>query len=186
MAQLIALLILIILGKWIWDTYGANKAHVKKRKPKTGEVIDISDAWIDMNNMPYKKRDYLLNGRELAFYQQITDILAGSHYCVLPKTRLVDLLTLAADAPNRQEYYLRAKERNVDLVICELPDLNPVLVILYDGKPEGKKKQLADRFTKKVCEAAELPYVTFNPSEMPKNSEILKILESKGIILSIQ
>jgi len=185
LGQIIVLIIFLVLAKIIWDSYKGNHINVKnKSKSKSGEVIDITDAWIDLNNMPYRKKEYLLVGRELAAYQNLIELLADTPYSVFPKIGLSDILSVPTETNNRQEYYHRIKERSVDYVICEGPELKPILLILLEGKPEGKKKQLVDRFTKKAAEAAQINYLNLNLSNLPGTEELLNALENKGLIIN--
>ncbi|MGI6412366.1 MAG: DUF2726 domain-containing protein [Syntrophomonadaceae bacterium] len=180
MAQLIVLLLLLVAGKLLWDSYNQQKT-VKKKKPATGKVIDISNAWIDKKDMPYRKREYLLSAKELGLYQALGDVLRESSYIVFPKVRLADLLILNPDAKNYQEHRAKIGEFSVDMTVLELPEMKPVLLVLSDSGTEGRKKQLADRFIKSAAEAAGLPCLGINTSKMPGHEEIQQMLLNSGI-----
>jgi len=108
-----------------------------KRRPGKGELIDLSNAFINLDNLPYRKRDYLLSGRDLALYKITYDCLKDSGYSVFPRIRMADVFNVAADADNRSEYLARIKERSVELLVCEGEELSPVLLIGSEG--QGKK-----------------------------------------------
>jgi len=186
MLQAIGVLLLIVLGKLAYD---AIKEQTDKSQPRgtttkkknSGKVIDLSDAWIDADNLPYKKRDYFLSARELAIWQSLNELLVGSAYIVFPKVRLADILHLAADAPNQQEYYHRVSERKIDFLICQAVDLRPEVIVMLEAITEGKKKNVVDRFTKKVTESAGIPLLTINPSDMPTNDNLHSMLSKSGL-----
>ena len=182
MAQLIAVIIATVLAKLLWDVY---KEQTNKRNPRSsqkgGEIIDLSNAWIDLEDMPYNQRNYLLTGKELALYNLLLDTLATQAYVVLPRVRLADFISVSPEARNRVEYANRIKERSADILICEASNLTPAAVVLFETETEGKKKQLADRFIRKVCEAADLPCLSLKTSTPPSLSELKTALRKSGL-----
>lgn len=184
MLQFLVAVIIIIGGKLIWDIINqqknVHKAHKRKGR-QNGEVIDLSNAWVDLNDMPYRRRDYLLTGRELAAYHTISDVLEGTNYTVFPKVRLAEILTLATGADNRSEYMNRIRERYVDFLVCEGDELKPVLVIICESPAEGKKKQLVDRFTRHATEAAGLAYISLDVSNFSSKEDFIRRLQKAGL-----
>jgi len=178
--QFITLIIISFVLKLLWDIYQQQK-YKRKNNTKHGDVIDLSDAWVDLDNMPYQKREQMLTGRELSLYQILTEILSNNNYNIYPKVRLADILTISSQADNRLQYLSRIKERNVDFLICELPELRPVLIILVEGQMKGKKKRALDRFTKKAVEAAGLPCLKVNLNTLPSVNELSKKMRSSGL-----
>lgn len=176
MAQVLALLIIAIFAKFAWDAYQEYQAKNKK----DSKVIDLSNAWVDVNEMPYRKRDYILNARELAAFRLISETL-GNRYVVFPKVRLADLLSLPADASRRQEYIERVKDRRVDFVICDYESLEPLLVVASTSTNDNKKKIVADRFTLRALEAAGLAYITLDLSNLPDSSDLQLNLRQAGL-----
>ena len=102
-------------------------------------------------------------------------------YVVLPRVRLADFISVSPEARNRVEYANRIKERSTDVLICEASNLTPVAVVLFETETEGKKKQLADRFIRKVCEAADLPCLSLKTSTPPSLSELKTALRKSGL-----
>jgi len=192
LAQFIMLVVAIIAGKLVWDMYNdyqkkmqpaAKTKSSKKKHSGNGEVIDLSNAWINMNELPYRKQGYFLSGRELALYQLINDVLQNSSYTAFPRVNLADIITVAADAENRSEYVKRIKERNVDILICERDDLKPVLFIIINGIVESRKKQqiLEDRFMKNAAGAAGMDYIIIDLNNTPDKEHTLKLLQNSGL-----
>lgn len=182
MGQFILAIIAIVFIKLLWDVYKeqTNKNNHRSSQ-KGGEVIDLSNAWIDLNDMPYNQRDYLLTGKELALYKLLQDALPVEDYVILPRVRLADFISVSPEARNRVEYASRIKERSTDILICEANNLTPVVVVLFEAEVESKKKQLADRFTRKVCEAIELPCLSLKTSTPPSLSELTRALRKSGL-----
>ncbi len=182
MAQFILAVIAAVFLKLLWDVY-KEQTNKKNSKPsqKGGEVIDLSNAWIDLEDMPYNQRDYLLTGKELALYNLLQDAIKVDSYVILPRVRLADFISVSPDARNRVEYASRIKERSADVLICDASNLTPAAVVIFAAEAESKKKQLADRFTRKVCEAVDLPCLNLKPAAPPSLSELKMALQKVGL-----
>lgn len=182
MAQLIMLIIVTVFFKLLVDIYKEQMQNKKdpRHTPKKGEVIDLSNAWIDLEEMPYNQRDNLFSGRELALCKLLEAVLPD-HYVILPRVRLADFISVSPDARNRVEYANQIKERSADILICEASNFKPVAAVVFDSRTEGKKKQLADRFTRKAYEAAGLPYLDLQPADPPSHLELKKALQKAGL-----
>jgi hypothetical protein len=182
LAQFILAIIAIVFIKLLLDVY---KEHINKKdsrpSQKGGEVIDLSNAWIDLNDMPYNQRDYLLTGKELALYKLLQDAFPVEDYVILPRVRLADFISVSPEARNRIEYANRIKERSADILICEASNLTPVAVVLFEAETEGKKKQLADQFIHKICDAVGLPCLSLKTATAPSISELKAGLKKAGL-----
>lgn len=177
--QFIAVLIIALVVKIFWDFYNPPRAKPKNRQP--ADIIDLSDAWIDLENMPYKIKDQMLSNREVLLYQLLYELLAQHNYNVYPKVRLADILLTPATADNRSQYLSRIQERNVDFLVCEVPQLKPVLIILAEGQTGSKKKVLSDNFSKKAAAAAGLPCLTVNLNDLPQPDSLAENLRKLGL-----
>jgi hypothetical protein len=188
------IIVAIILGKLAWDVLNDYRQKMqpsgpfssqKKRRPGNGEVIDLSNAWINMDNLPYRKRDFLLSGKELALYELFTNMLENSPYTAFPRVNLEDLVTVSLEAENRTEYFSRIRNRFVDLLICEKEGLVPVLVIIGESTGEARKKQqvLEDRFIRSAAEAAGIKYLSINLNNLPDNEKLLTLLRNSAVII---
>lgn len=178
--QFIAAIIVFFILKLLWDMYNQPK-KTQKNRSRAGEVIDLSDAWIDLDNMPYQKREQLLKNGELSLYQLLNEILSDYNYQVYPKVRLADILILPSRADNRIQYLNRIQERNVDFLICKVPEFKPVLIVLVEGQAERKKKQLMNNFSKKAAEAAGLPCLQLSLNNLPPVDSLAKNLRTLGL-----
>lgn len=181
MLQLVGAIILLLAAKLVYDIIRDQIKASQQAKPKGGEIIDLSDNWVDINNLPYRRRDQLLNAREMVAYDAVLDIIGSSRYIVFPKVRLADIIQLSADADNRQEHAQRVKEKSVDLLICQVPDLTPVLVLLVEPPSgDGKRKYRGERFVRQALQAAGIPVAIINPNQLPEPHEILGLLSQEG------
>lgn len=182
MLQLVGAIILIIAAKLAYDIIQDQIKHYKKQAPKGGEIIDLSENWVDMSNLPYRKRDQLLNAREILVYENLKEIIGDSPFIVFPKVRLADMLQLTADTRNRQEHAERVKERSVDILVCRLPEMTPVLVVQVEPPAaEGKRKQRGERFLRNALQAAGIHLVSVNPNQLPEPHELQHLLNQEGL-----
>ena len=181
MAQLIGIILIVVLIKLLMDYI---KPIVQKSKPApNGDFIDISEKWINADEMPYQKNDYLLDKRELLIFQTFQTILHESKYSVYPHMRLADLLNVPADTPNRQEYLFRIKERSLDMVLFESAQLKPVLVIKLKSQDDGKKQQINDEFTENALNTAGLKSMQISLNSPPGREQLISTLRGLGISL---
>ncbi|HZK44295.1 MAG TPA: DUF2726 domain-containing protein [Syntrophomonadaceae bacterium] len=180
MAQLILAGLGLIALKLVWDVY---KDYQTKRdtNPKKGQVIDLSEAWIDMNNLPYKRRNTLLSRQELALFHLLNNIIHHQDYTIFPKVRLEDIIVSEPNINNAEEYLHRLKERSADFLICSLPDLKPELIVISEGTSDTKMKQLSDKFNKRASEEAGYPVIVVNTSSLPHESELTSRLKEFGV-----
>jgi len=182
LVQIIIVIIAAIAVKLLADVI---KDQLKKNNPqnsqKRGEVIDLSNAWIDLNDLPYSRREYLLLGKELAIYHLFKEVLPADSYTVFPRVRLADSIVVSPEASNRIEHTNHIKEKSIDLLICNSDDLKPIAVINFETESEEKKKRLKDRFTRKALEAAGYPVLNLKPSSPPSPQELTAMLRQIGL-----
>ncbi len=185
MAQLIGVVIILVIGKLIVDYVKDYKLPKKStaKKGKSGEVIDLSDAWINTSSLPYQLKDSALNNRESAVYYMVFELIHNSPYIVNMNTRMSDVLTLPAQTSNYQEYLRRIKERTFDLVIFEQQGLRPVLVINVGGQKDHKKQQIANQFRDNVLAAAGLRSITIDPYDNWDHELLIQKFRSAGLKL---
>ncbi len=180
MGQLILAGIAIIALKLVWDVYKEYSGDAKT-KPKKGQVIDLSEAWIDMDNLPYQKKGSLLSRSELALFHLLIEVINPESFVVLPKVRLEDIISSTPNVHNAEEYLHRLKERSADFIICSLPDLEPQVVVICDNLIDSRIKQLGDKFNKKASEEAGLAVITINTADLPSHPELTLLLRGVGI-----
>ncbi|MDD4802620.1 MAG: DUF2726 domain-containing protein [Syntrophomonas sp.] len=181
MAQLITLIIFAVLAKLLMN-YLKPVIHKQKSESK-GDFIDISEKWIQADEMPYQKNDYLLAKGEMVIFRMLQSILAPTSYSVFPHLRLADLLRVPADTPNRQEYLFRIKERSLDMVIFESVHLKPMLVINLKSPNDGKRQQINDEFINNVLTTAGIKSLSISLSNPPAEEELLGELRNAGLEL---
>lgn len=181
MGQLLFLVLVVVLIKILVDNL---KPMFNKKKPSpSGDFIDISEKWINADEMPYQKNEYLFNNRELLIFNRLKDILDNSRYSVYPHIRLADLLNVPAGTQNRQEYLYRIKERSLDMVVFESSYLKPVLVVNFKTQEDGKKQQITDRFTEKALYTAGIKSIDLNLDSPPDHEELQSHLREFGLEL---
>lgn len=173
------------MGKLIYDSYKeqTQKPRKKEKKIKKGDVIDISEAWVPMDNLPFRKRESLLSAREIGLYNLFSDLLVNSNYIAIPKLRMSEIFMVDPDAEKRQEYQNRLKDKTVELLVCELPSFKPVLIILAENETEARKKQITDRFIKNAAQAGALPLLNVTADHWENESLLLHELQNLGVMV---
>ena len=181
MVQFLSLILIVVLVKLLIDYI--KPAFQKGKDAPSGDFIDISEKWIDADQMPYQKNNYLLDNRELLIFKLIKDILDGSSYAVYPHLRLADLLKVPTGIPNRQEYLYRIEERSLDMVVLESSQLKPILAINLKSPTETKRLQISDQFTEKALTAAGYKSMNIDLNNLPSKKQLLGDLREVGLKL---
>jgi very-short-patch-repair endonuclease len=110
-----------------------------------------------LDNLPYRKRWYLLSQAERPFYEVLRTVVGKDMY-VFTKVRLLDLLWLPENTRRRLTYIRRVMSKHVDFVLCDRQTVSPVLVVeLDDSSHEILDRQERDAFVNKVLRTAGLP-----------------------------
>ena len=181
MGQLLTAVLVVVLIKLLVDKI--KPVFNKSKSSPSGDFIDISEKWVNADDMPYQKNDYLFNNRELLIFKRLKDILESSRYSVYPHVRLADLLSVPAGTQNRQEYLFRIKERSLDMVVFESSYLKPVLVVNLRTQEDGKRQQINDQFTEKALNSASLKSIDIDLNNPPDHEELLSNLRGLGLEL---
>lgn len=181
MVQLIAAILIVVLIKLLADNL---KPVFNKKKPaRSGDFIDISEKWINAEDMPYKRNEHLFNKRELIMFKIFKVVLDKTQYSVYPHVRMADLLTVPTGTVNRQEYLFRIKERSLDMVIFDSSYLTPILVINMKSQEMSKRQQISDQFTEKALRTAGIKSIDIDLVNPPNKEELLSILRGSGLDL---
>lgn len=179
MGQLIVAFLVVIVLKLLFDNL--KPAFNKGKSQQSSEFIDISEKWVNTDDMPYKINEYLLDNLELVVFKRLKDILENSRYSVYPHIRLADLLSVPAGAQNRKEYLFRISERSLDMVVFESAYLKPVLAVNLTSFPGGGRQQVIDQFTKKALHTAGLKAIDLDVNSPPSRDDLLNILHRSGL-----
>lgn len=177
---LIALIIYLISD--IVQKIAATIGHSKSNSPK-GDVIDITNAWIDLQDMPYRTRDQFMNQAEINFYRLSDELLANSGYKILPKIPLAEIFDLEPHASQRQEYLRRIREHICDFLVCREAGAVPVLIVLTEGRHESQSAIQNREFVQRAAASTRFPVVTVNLDHMPDRASLQRILTRAGLSL---
>lgn len=180
MGQALAIVIILVIGMALYNKYLKNDKQNPRKK--TGDLIDISEAWISMDNLPYRSKDNLLNEEENDFYLRVARLLAPNYY-LLPRIRLADFLMLPGGVENRQAYQSRIDDRAVDFLICSAPELQPQMAVFVENDNEARKKQIRDSFVRSAVEAAGINTITVKIAPLPEDDFIVRQLRKAGLTI---
>ena len=181
MPQFIALVLIIVVVKLLYDYFQSIPA--KEKPAPRGDFIDISEKWINADQMPYKKNDYPMPNRELMVFKAFQELFREGAYTVFPHVPLTDLLVVPTGTENRQEYLHRLRERIADMVIYDMKDFKPVLVVNLRSADSNKRQQISDQFTENALKTAGYKAITVDLNELPGQEEMVQKLRGAGLKL---
>lgn len=132
-------------------------------------------------NLPYSKKDFLLNIYEKIFFIELQKIIP-ENYFVYPQVLLSNIVKVNNVSKKDFWYYQNKINRKiVDFVIFEKKSLTPFLVIEYDWATHNKAERIErDLFVNKVLESAWIKIIHIKHS---KNLDIENIKNDLYIAL---
>lgn len=184
MAQLFFLALMAFILYFIADIVrklSSYKFNAPKSSKSGGDVIDISEAWIDLNHLPYISKSHILPDKELMLYEILNDVINKQTAAVVPKTRLAEILDLTPSASHRAEYARRLRERYADFLICRRKDMTPLILIVSESRGESEDHQQNRDFVKRAAETVSLPLLTLNLDHLPDRLSLVNLLQKAGI-----
>lgn len=106
----------------------------------------------------YTKRGSFFTKNELSFYRELLSATKGMNVIVFSKVRLADLLEPQKGSSNWQASFNKICSKHTDFVLCELPQVRPVLAIeLDDSSHDTQKRKERDQFVDQAFSSAKLP-----------------------------
>lgn len=188
MAQLFFLALIALIIYFLADT-ARKLLSYKFKSPRTpkpeGDIIDISEAWIDLGNLPYTTKPRMLPDKELRLYGLLTDVINKQTAVVVPKAHLSEILDLMPSASQRAEYARRLKERSVDFLVCTRQDMAPRLGIITESRNEGESQRQNRKFVEQAAQMAGLPLLILDINQLPGQSPLAAMLQNAGLSLEI-
>jgi very-short-patch-repair endonuclease len=132
---------------------------------------------IKSQNLPFRRKDYLLTRAERSFYEVLQRV-AGDNMQVFAKVRLADLVWLPKGTQNRQAHLNRVLSKHIDFVLCHRETVSPVLAIeLDDSSHNMSYRQSRDAVVNDILHSAGLPILripakySYAPNEL---SELIR------------
>jgi very-short-patch-repair endonuclease len=167
-------LICYLVYRFFKSSPGRNRSAWIRRQ-RGGQPVSIGP-------LPYQKKWYLLSPAERDFYDVLCQA-AGDRYLIFAKVRLLDLLWLPQNLPNRQLHMNRVQAKHVDFVLCDPKSVAPALVIeLDDASHRLPERQERDIFLNELLQAAGIPLLRV-PVRKSFSAPALRgqILETLGV-----
>lgn len=182
MAQLIflALVVLIIylVSDIIKKLLGAKSGAPPGKKGE--EVLDISNAWIDLGNLPYRVRQHFLSDSEEKLLTLLQELI-GLSQAVFPKVRLAEIIELTGGASHRSEYLRRLRERCCDFLICDSPTGTPLLLVMTESREDDEIRRQNRDFVWRASNAAGLPLISISLDRIPDRAALQQSLLQAGL-----
>lgn len=127
--EIIIILIIII---WITFFFFYNKSP-----------NDIDESWDLPLELPFKRKDFLLNVPERKFFENIQKIIPN-HYVVFPQILLSNIVSVDSEKQDFWANQNKINRKTIDFIIFEKQYLKPILAIEYDWgthKLESRKQR---------------------------------------------
>jgi len=101
-------------------------------------------------NLPFKRKDFLLNIPERHFFEGLQQIISGD-YVVFPQIVLSNIVQVTLSKKEFWTYQNKINRKTIDFVIFEKQYLKPIIGIEYDGKTHNKSnRRERDSFVDRV------------------------------------
>lgn len=152
MIKTFALIIIIIT----FIKYFNDKIDLSNRTSDSIEQLQIHEE------LPYKKKQYLLSIAEKNFYEVLKTAIQDTDYYICPKVRLADIIYVGK-TDKRQSYFNKIQSKHIDFLLCTADTLSPVIAIELDDNSHFRNDRIKrDAFVDKVLKAAGLKIIRFN------------------------
>lgn len=126
-------------------------------------------------NIGYRKKSAFLTAEQLRWFEQL-NLAMGGDYRVLAKVDLADVMAISSGDHSlvTQAMVKTAAMKQLDLLLCEPRQLEPVCALLVDDQP--------DALIAAACRAAQLPLVSLVPGSECSAAELRRqVLMAMGI-----
>lgn len=186
MPQLIFLALVVLVLYFVSDIVKKllsaknNAGPVKKGE----EVFDVSNAWIDLGNLPYQSRKRFLNDSEEQLLAMLQELLNPRGQVVFPKVRLAEIIELKGEASHRSEYLRRLRERCCDFLICQSVYGTPLMLIMTESRSDDDNRRQNMDFALRAAQAASLPHMLINVNHLPDRASLQQSLLQAGLPLN--
>jgi hypothetical protein len=139
--------------------------------------LKLSPDESSVEELPYKKKQYLLTKTENKFYY-VLSLVIGDKYLIHPKVGLKDLVSIEKDS--QYKHWSKIAQKHIDFVICDKHSLKPVCAIeLDDYTHKWNSSQKRDSDKNNILAAAGLPLYRFKVSSFYNQDDIRsQLLES--------
>lgn len=152
MIKTFALIIIIIT----FIKYFNDKIDLNNRTSDSIEQLQVHEE------LPYKKKQYLLSVAEKNFYEVLKTAIQDTDYYICPKVRLADIIYVGK-TDKRQSYFNKIQSKHIDFLLCTADTLSPVIAIELDDNSHFRKDRIKrDAFVDKALKAAGLKIIRFN------------------------
>lgn len=166
------LALVIVAGLIAWRRMSARSHAPKREETPSPTVTGLPTEF------PYQRKWYLLSRTERACYEALR-AAAGQDLHVFPKVRLLELLWVPNETPQRQGYLNRVMSKHVDFVLCDRERVAPVLVVeLDDASHKLPQRAARDALVDAVLRAAGLPVLRFPVSAAYAPGEVAVLLRT--------
>lgn len=184
--QLIILALLVLVLYFVSDIIKKLLSAKSSSSPggQKDEVLDISNAWIDLGNLPYQARKRFLNDSEEKLFILLQDLVHPQGQVVFPKVRLADIMDLTGAASQRSEYLRRLRERCCDFLICQSRTGAPLLLIMTESRRDDENHRQNSDFALRAADAAGLSGTIINLDRLPDRASLLQSLVQAGLPLN--
>lgn len=125
----------------------------------------------------YRKWEYFFTYQERKFYELLHEEL-GNDFEVFAKVRMADVVMVANEPENRNQYVGQLLRKHLDFVLCDGRNLKPLLALTDDSSHNKYNRQESDEFKEQVCKQAGLPLLRVAVRQTYPKGEIRELVYS--------
>jgi len=185
LSVLLIVIILVHLSRPARRTGRGTPSTLASETTSTWEPTEYPEKELDLGagTKPlYRKAKYFFTLQERRFFEDLC-LAVGHDYHVFAKVRMGDIMFLRNEPSNRQTANNHIRCKHFDFVLCEPPNLMPVMVIELDDSSHNKaNNKWADDFKDYACETARLPLLRLpvkNANGVYDKDELFELIQEK-------
>jgi hypothetical protein len=129
----------------------------------------------------YQKKYYFFTKNELYFYKHLLSITSKHNITIFAKPRLADIIEPEKNSKNWNASFAKIKSKHVDFLLCENPQIKPLLVIELDDKSHDTEKgQQRDKFVDEALEKCGIKTLRMRGTQELEEKLLQKITQKQS------
>jgi len=142
-----------------------------------GLGLYVKSKRISRQDLPYKKREFLMTRAEKEFFGVLEQVV-NNHYYIAPQVKISNL-AFVSEGKNRQMYLNKIDRKTIDFVLFD-KQFSPVLAIeLDDGSHNNESRKNRDDFVDEVMRTIGLKIIHIKTASSYNLKEINNLISKQ-------